>query len=116
MSEESLGHSGAENGFTLTDRLDGAPDGCMLGSLDEVPPSTGPHGGEDRAIVLEHGQHQYGEGGAGADDTTGGVDAMKVRELEVHDDDVRLLGVGHSDGLLAGSDAANHGEATVAHE
>jgi hypothetical protein len=82
------GDPGAEDDVTCRDRLDGPDDLVPFGALDQVAASSGPHRGEQRLVVVEHGEHQDGGAWAAGGDLAGGLDAAGAGHVQVHQHDV----------------------------
>ena len=65
------------------------------------PWGSGPQGGEDRVVVLDHRQDQHPHVGVELDQPPGGLDARQPGHLQVHQHDVRPLPPHRLDARLA---------------
>src|SRR6185437_1125312 len=86
-------------GNTGAGALDGGADLLLVGALEQVTAGAGAQRGEDRVVVVEHGQHEHLDVRTVRHDATGGLDAVQPRHVQVHDDHVRLGLPGQLDGL-----------------
>ena len=82
-------------------RLQGPHDVLGVGSLDHVAAGACPHGGKDRLVLIEHGQHENGNSGVIGDDPPRRFDPVDPWHVEVHDDDIGPEPCGERDRSLA---------------
>ena len=90
--EHSLCHAVPEDRLPGRDRGDGAGDVLLLDPLDEIPASPGPHGGEDRLVVVAHRQHQDRHRRRDPGELTGRGDPVELGHVQVEQSDVGLRG------------------------
>jgi hypothetical protein len=76
-------------------------------ALQDVALRPGAHGGENRVVVLEHGQDHDPDIPISAEDTAGCFDAVHVGHLYVHQDYVRPEISGPFDHLFSGGRLAH---------
>ncbi len=75
----------------------------LLGTraLEQVAARTGADRAEDGVVVLVHGEHQDPQPRVAADEEPGRLDAVELRHLDVHHDDIRLRLPDHVQRLAA---------------
>ena len=79
------------------------------GVLEQVPGGAGLDGGDDVRFGVVGGQHDNARRCGQSGDLPGGFDAAKAcPELQVHQDDVEVTGLGAGDGGLGGGDLVDH--------
>jgi len=106
--EHSLSDSRTEYRFAAADGVDGADDFLLLRTLEDVAASSCPHGGEDRLIVLEHGQDQNGHLGRLRGQPAGCFDPILTRHPDVHHDNLWPLSERQLNGSRSVSAIAYH--------
>src|SRR6516164_105844 len=106
--QDPLRDGGAEDGFAVGDAADGPFDLLFAGAFEQVAAGAGAHRLEDGGVVVEHGQDQDVDVGAGLGERAGGVDAVAFGHVDVHDQHVWLKLFGQLDGLLAGGGLGDH--------
>ena len=72
-----------------------------VGAFEHVAVRPGAHRGEDRLVVLEHREHQYGGIRGRLEDTSRRLDTGHPRHVEVHQDHIGPQLQRSSDGLFA---------------
>ena len=81
VPHESLSDGSAEEGLAVADRAEGPADLPAVGALQQVTAGAGSHGGEDRLVVFEHGQHQDADVRAGLSEQPGGLDTVETGHM-----------------------------------
>jgi hypothetical protein len=81
--------------------------------LDQELASAGQHRPAEIVRLALHGHHHDRRGRDCASELLRGRDAIHVRHVDVHEDDVRCQGAGQADRLAAGGRGADHVDVTL---
>src|SRR5260370_10489579 len=107
-AEDTFGNARAEDGLPAGHCPDCPQDLGLVRALEDVATRSRAHGGKDRFIVFEHGDHQDADVWAGRHNLSCGRDAIDARHLDVHQDHIGLQGLRLCNGLGSGGGLPNH--------